>query len=734
MARRGSDQRWDFSMAHDSAPSTETLAQAAERYVRRGWAIVPLHYILDDGRCSCTLNPKATPHKPGSNGKHPDWGKDWQDRGVTSRIEAGNLWTGKYARHNIGILTGPVSGFWVLDVDPKNGGHLSLVKLENEHAALPPTYKVVTGSGGWHYYFQMPDDFVPGGSPGRLPDGLDVRGLGGQVVAPPSVSGVGAYHVAQDVPMAYAPEWLLSYIRPVAIPQQRPQEPIEEINQPPVDLPVDAERGQRYALTAIARELDELRHATPGRRGGTAFKVACVLIELLNSPWAAIGDYATKVRWDYDLAAEQAMAAGGDFCLDEAAESWRSAARKVAGRGRVEPAELNPGTGGAVLPWGEVPRPFEPPALDLWANASAIMSVTGAYQTITVTTPIAPINPTKRIIDLSPYLDGSYDPPVPTLGGIWDGLGQARFLYAGRWHTLVATTGIGKSWWAIWHALQEIREGRHVAYAHFEEASPVGTVARLRAVGLSADEIRGHFTWLDCGERWRPGEFAASLPPAASVVVLDGINAACGHLGLSPDKPESVGAYRAQFVAPATRFGAAVLSLGHPPKARDRQDERHGFGASGWLDDVDGVGYRLTPGKEPIQKGTSGSALLYCVKDRYGSVAAVGRPAKQDGWTFLGTFAVDDSQRFFSVTVPKLIAPKPDDDASDSDKIDAIGEKIVETLERHADPSFASGRKLIEKMTEAGHRFDKTFIGAAVERLIISGALTRVGINGGRLP
>src|SRR5262249_47682849 len=53
---------------------------------------------------------------------------------------------------NIGIATGAMSGFWVLDIDP--GGEDHLGRLEAEHGKLPPTRKVITGSAGRHLWFK----------------------------------------------------------------------------------------------------------------------------------------------------------------------------------------------------------------------------------------------------------------------------------------------------------------------------------------------------------------------------------------------------------------------------------------------------------------------------------------------------------------------------------------------------------------------------------------------------
>jgi hypothetical protein len=52
------------------------------------------------------------------------------------------------------------------------------------------------------------------------------------------------------------------------------------------------------------------------------------------------------------------------------------------------------------------------------------------------------------------------------------------------------------------------------------------------------------------------------------------------------------------FVHPLLTVGCTVLSLGHPPKAVNRQSESYPYGAAGWLNDVDGAGFRLNASKE----------------------------------------------------------------------------------------------------------------------------------------
>jgi hypothetical protein len=79
----------------------------------------------------------------------------------------------------LAIRTGAVSGLVVVDVDPDHGGRL-------DPDLMPPTASVRTGSGGWHAYYWHPGVPVLN-SQGRLAAGVDVRGDGGYVVAPPSI-------------------------------------------------------------------------------------------------------------------------------------------------------------------------------------------------------------------------------------------------------------------------------------------------------------------------------------------------------------------------------------------------------------------------------------------------------------------------------------------------------------------------------------------------------------------
>ena len=145
------------------ARRTDTAANplllAALAYAKRGWPVLP-----------CRPRDKRPVTKHGF--------KDaTTDRGAIVQAWATN------SEANVGIATGVVSGLVVLDIDPRNGGDKNLAELERVHGPLPETVSVATGGGGRHLYFATSAASVPSGD---LADGVEVKGDGRYVIAPPS--------------------------------------------------------------------------------------------------------------------------------------------------------------------------------------------------------------------------------------------------------------------------------------------------------------------------------------------------------------------------------------------------------------------------------------------------------------------------------------------------------------------------------------------------------------------
>jgi hypothetical protein len=90
-------------------------------------------------------------------------------------------WAEQWPNANIGVATGV--RFFVLDVDTE--GQENFDHLRHQYG-IPDTIEQVTGSGGKHLLFQLPD-FPVRNSAGLVAPGIDVRGAGGYIVVEPSL-------------------------------------------------------------------------------------------------------------------------------------------------------------------------------------------------------------------------------------------------------------------------------------------------------------------------------------------------------------------------------------------------------------------------------------------------------------------------------------------------------------------------------------------------------------------
>ena len=122
-------------------------------------------------------------------------------------------WWRTDANYNIGIACGPASSVFVIDVDGEDG-ELALRQLEAAYGELPATVEVITPRPGRHLYFRWPQSPVRN-SLRKLADGIDMRGQGGYVLAPPSVHPSGRrYYWIVDSANSFveSPQWLLDKV------------------------------------------------------------------------------------------------------------------------------------------------------------------------------------------------------------------------------------------------------------------------------------------------------------------------------------------------------------------------------------------------------------------------------------------------------------------------------------------------------------------------------------------
>jgi Bifunctional DNA primase/polymerase, N-terminal len=144
------------------------LRETALRYARSGWPVFPCH--------------------PGA--KEPMTKHGVHDAETDPRVIG--RWWGRHPEANIAIATG-TPGPTVLDVDIAHGkpGYKSLNAAIRAGLVPPPMASVRTPSGGSHLYYQGDEQ----GNASMARKGLDLRGRGGYVIAPPSTVGGRSYQV-----------------------------------------------------------------------------------------------------------------------------------------------------------------------------------------------------------------------------------------------------------------------------------------------------------------------------------------------------------------------------------------------------------------------------------------------------------------------------------------------------------------------------------------------------------
>jgi hypothetical protein len=290
------------------------LLTAALAYARHGIPVLPVHSPAADGGCSCGRDGCDRP------GKHPRLRHGLTDASTDPRrIE---VWWSHWPDANVGLRTGVVMD--VADIDSAEGRD-GLRHLLG--GTMPPGPAIRTGGGGWHFWFR-PTGY---GNRVRLLPGLDWRGAGGYVVAPPSRHASGSIYTWLRRPGDLLPA------RPPMLPA-RPPMPPDGPSMPPVSPPTSltcpptlperlpmlpesppmlrelivgpaifhddrpiAHPG-RYAAAALEAETDRVARAPVGTRNDTLNRAAFALGRLVG---AGLLD-AREVAYELDAAARSA--------------------------------------------------------------------------------------------------------------------------------------------------------------------------------------------------------------------------------------------------------------------------------------------------------------------------------------------------------------------------------------------------------------------------------------------
>lgn len=160
------------------------LMNFALKYAADGFAVFPVYEPVGIGKCSCA--------KEGCKGKHPRTANGCLD--ATTDVEIIKGWWTKWPNASVGIATGMKSGMSVVDLDGPEG------IASGKRLGLRSSVLVLTGNGEQLYYAD-PNGLLDN-SVKKLAIGVDTRGNGGYVVAPPSLHPNGKRYVWQAVPLS----------------------------------------------------------------------------------------------------------------------------------------------------------------------------------------------------------------------------------------------------------------------------------------------------------------------------------------------------------------------------------------------------------------------------------------------------------------------------------------------------------------------------------------------------
>ena len=253
---------------------------------------------------------------------------------------------------NIGIPTGKDNGFFVVEADTKEGhgvdGLAGMKQLEAEHGQLPDTRMAESPSGSIHRYFKHPGgDVEIKNSVSEIAPGVDVRGDGGMVIAPPSVRKDGTYRWLNDLPVADAPGWLIEQVK------KKPRTPRSSGDNQSTSRSAswpEADAGELAAAMAVIPNNDSVKWTKWNNIGMALWRATdgsgegLDLFDSWSQTWPCGYDAAyTAARWDgYETCPPTEIGAGTIFYMaDQARPTWRREYEERVARRRAEQIKRN---------------------------------------------------------------------------------------------------------------------------------------------------------------------------------------------------------------------------------------------------------------------------------------------------------------------------------------------------------------------------------------------------------
>lgn len=235
------------------------LGHEAAGYALLGWPVFPL---APGGKIPLyhSPHPRGSGARRACRGECGRYGHGVLD--ATTNPEVIRQWWTRQPQANIGIATGH-PGPDVVDIDVKAGAPgLSTWRRLGAAGLIPQsTMRVRTASGGWHIYYEGTSQ----GNSTRKKDGIDFRGAGGYVVAPPSTVAGNRYQIEKAALHDNTVDWaaIRTYLDP-----PRFQPALSQV-----------ERTLKYGPPTYDGIIDFVTGQTEGNRNSALHWAACRMVE-----------------------------------------------------------------------------------------------------------------------------------------------------------------------------------------------------------------------------------------------------------------------------------------------------------------------------------------------------------------------------------------------------------------------------------------------------------------------
>lgn len=257
-----------------------------------------------------------------------------------------------------------------------------------------------------------------------------------------------------------------------------------------------------------------------------------------------------------------------------------------------------------------------------------------------------------RRVDLAPVLDGTYEPPTPSVGRRDDGVG---LFYPGRIHSVAGEPEALKTWFILTVTATELAAGHTVLYLDFED-EPGGIVSRLLSLGTAPGVIRERFCYVRPDGPLGPVDqvdLAGLAGPTVTLAVVDGVTEAMGLFGLKPKDDADTAAFGRRLPRFLAAHGPAVVQLDHVVKDRESRG-RWATGSQHKLAGLNGAAY-VMEAITPFSPGHAGKSRVRVAKDRPGQVRRHALPGSNGAMAWLADFTLSsesDGSVFAGIAAP----------------------------------------------------------------------------------